>query len=90
VLASAAVQQLHAKHAISSRRIQVPPANAAAAAAAAAPGGVRMSVSVLSDAEQECSSTAQASSGNMLGQEDSWQVETAGESAQQRTHSVDV
>jgi hypothetical protein len=90
-LASAAVKQLHAKHAISSRLIQMPPANPAAAAAAAAQGGVRVSVSVLSDAEPDCRSpqgAAQAgnaavqasnSCGNALGQADSWQREATGE-----------
>jgi hypothetical protein len=90
-LASAAVKQLHAKHAISSRRIQMPPANPAAAAAQ---GGVRVSVSVLSDAEPDCRSPQDAahvqagngagqagsSHGNAPRQEDSWQIEAAGES----------
>jgi hypothetical protein len=99
-LASAAVKQLHAKHAISSRRIQLPPANPAAAAAAAQ-GGVRVSVSVLSDAEPDCrspqdaaaqgsNSTAHAGSspGNALGQEDAWQIKAAGEGWCMRQYDI--
>ncbi|WIA20640.1 hypothetical protein OEZ85_005020 [Tetradesmus obliquus] len=87
--ASAAVQQLHTKRAISSRRIQLPPADLAAAAAAyqsqQQASGVRQSVSVLSDAEQECSSSAAVQPGSGSGrgevrQEDGWQLKAAGES----------
>ncbi|KAF6259183.1 hypothetical protein COO60DRAFT_1626154 [Scenedesmus sp. NREL 46B-D3] len=69
-LASAAVKQLHAKCAISSTRIQLPPANPAAAAQ----GGVRASVSVLSDAaEPVCSSAAQqGGSGSSDGHDCGW------------------